>query len=111
MSMNIHRPLCSKRRGNYSFSFAVDPACQRDRYTGKGKPLSSKAAKKKHPVDYFDITNKIVNARKGLRILAFRRPCPVKCEADLTGVSEKLKKNHLCAFAVSRIIKLRCVWQ
>jgi hypothetical protein len=30
----------------FDFSFAVDPAGQRDRYPGKGKPLSSFAAEK-----------------------------------------------------------------
>jgi hypothetical protein len=92
-----------------SFSFAVEtrpPRLSGSRWRagdGKGKPLSSKAAIKSIILTLFDITNQIIKARKGLRILAFRRPRPVECEAYSSGVSEKLKNNHLCALCVSAV--------
>jgi hypothetical protein len=49
------------------------------------------------------VKRQIINARKGLRILAFRRPCPVECEAYSSGVRGKLKKDSLCALGVSAV--------
>ena len=34
---------------------------------------------------------------EGLSRFAFRRPCPVECVAYSSGVSEKQKKQKLCA--------------
>jgi len=38
---------------------------------------------------------------EGLCHFAFRRPCPVECEAYSSGVSEKQKKQKLCALCGS----------
>jgi hypothetical protein len=40
---------------------------------------------------------------EGLSRFAFRRPCPVECEAYSSGVSEKQKKQKLCALCGSAV--------
>jgi len=40
---------------------------------------------------------------EGLSRFAFRRPCPVECEAYSSGVSEKQKKHKLCDLCGSAV--------
>jgi hypothetical protein len=42
---------------------------------------------------------------EGLSRFAFRRPCPVECEAYSSGVSEKQKNQKLCALCGSAVNK------
>ena len=49
------------------------------------------------------ITPKNHLSRKGLRILAFRRLCPVECEAYSSGVSEKLININLSVLCDSAV--------
>jgi len=42
---------------------------------------------------------------EGLIRFAFRRPCPVECEAYSSGVSEKQKNQKLCALCCSAVNK------
>jgi hypothetical protein len=43
---------------------------------------------------------------EGLSHFAFRRPCPVECEAYSSGVSEKQKNQKLCALCGSAVNKI-----
>jgi hypothetical protein len=50
------------------------------------------------------VTNSDGILSEGLSRFAFRRPCPVECEAYSSGVSEKQKKQKLCVLCGSAVI-------
>jgi len=99
----IQRPFASLIRGtenreNNNLSITVDPA-----YSGARTPVMEK-----NSAAYAAETTKIINSLvatcqygilspEGLSRFAFRRTCPVECEAYSSGVSEKQKKNKISA--------------
>jgi hypothetical protein len=76
---------------------------------------AERTAMEKHSAAYAAETTKSIILRlqgantgillpEGLSRFAFRRPCPVECEAYSSGVSEKQKNQKLCALCASVVI-------
>jgi len=70
----------------------------RDASNGKGKALSSLAAENSFVRNYLS-RNSVSSCPVGLRILAFRRPCP----AAVCGVTGKLKNTSLSVLRGSAV--------
>jgi hypothetical protein len=63
-------------------------------WQGKAKAKEKLSALANNQTAYGSILFTVANqSPAGLQIFAFRRPCPVKCEAYLSGVSGKQKKR------------------